>query len=92
MIHESGNFGLTFDKMGDKTLLVRTNHLAFASNADSSQDVVACAHDIPNASLVELGNHLGRGALQLILKDDKACEFQVALSFSACQLLHFHPA
>lgn len=78
--------------MWDEALFIGTNHLAFASHTDRSQDVVARAHDISNTSLVELGNDLGRSTLQLVLKDDEACKLQVAFSLSAGQLLYFHPA
>lgn len=60
--------------MRDETLFIRSNHLAFASHTDRGQNVVPRAHDISDASLVELRNHLGRGALQFVLKDDEACE------------------
>lgn len=83
---------VTFNKVRDEALFIGTNHLAFTSHTDRSQDVVARAHDISNSSLVKLRNHFGRSTLQLVLEDDKACKLQVAFSFSTCQLLHFHPA
>jgi hypothetical protein len=78
--------------MGDETLFIRSNHLAFTSNTDCSQDVVARAHGIANTSLVELRYDLGRSALQLVLKYNEASEFQVAFSFGTCHLLYLHPA
>lgn len=78
--------------MRDEALFIGPNHFAFTSHTDRSQNVVTGAHGISDASLVELSNHTGRSALQLVLKDDEANKLQVAFSFITLQLLYFHPA
>jgi hypothetical protein len=61
----------TFDEMGDETHFTASKHIAFASNTDCSQDIVASAHHITNASFIQLINDTGSAGLQFILEDDE---------------------
>lgn len=82
----------TFNKVGDKTHLIASKHVAFAGNTDCSQDVVTSAHHVANTCFVQLGDHTGSTWFQFVFKDDETQEFQVGLSLLSSHFLDFRPA
>lgn len=53
------------------------NKTALSRNADSCQDVVASAHDLPDIRIVKFADDICRCLLELVLKNDEADELEV---------------
>ena len=58
---------------------------ALSSNANRSENIVACTHDLPYPGLFECFDSLSCRYLQLILKDYEAYHFEIAF---CCLTLH----
>lgn len=82
----------TIDEMRHETRFIWAHHVAFASNANCRQDIVACAHYVPKSGPVQLRDHAGGTGFQLVLENDEAHEFEVAFGLSPSQFLNLPPA
>jgi uncharacterized protein YaiI (UPF0178 family) len=67
----------TFNQMRNEAWFIGSKHLAFARNANCSQNVITSTHDIADSRLIQFRNHTGGARFQLVLEDDEAQELQV---------------
>lgn len=71
---------------------ITVHKTTFPGHADGCQDIVSCDHDGANVGCKELFQNIGRGGLELVLKDDEPNEIEIALHISSAHLLYFDPA
>jgi hypothetical protein len=57
--------------MGHEAMRIAVDDSAFPSHADGGQNVVACAHDIPNSGFIQLFDDLGGDFLEFVFEDDE---------------------
>ena len=50
------------------------DQVAFPSNTDCCKDIIPCAHNVADRSLIQLVDDSGRAQFQLVLKNDEADE------------------
>ena len=74
---------LTINEMGNKAMRGPVYQVTLSRDADRCQDVVSCAHDLPDASAGELVDGTRRPRFQLVLEDDEAHEPEVGLDLRA---------
>lgn len=81
----------TFCKMCNEAMRSLINQVAFPRNTDSRQDIVASAHDLPDAGFGKLVENACRAGLQLILEYDKSDKIQIGFCLLSLHLLDFDP-